>query len=97
MLRACELTTVYYQVIVKDVVRTTVTTQFRAHKRPISALCFDPSGVLLVMASFQVHNINVFRIFPGCPVGSSATESSRSYVHLCRLQRGLTNAVNLVL
>lgn len=76
-------------VIVKDVVSKSVVTQFRAHKSPIAALCFDPSGTLLVTASVQGHNINVFRILPGHP----ASDASGSSVHLYRLQRGLTNAI----
>ncbi|XP_021758792.1 autophagy-related protein 18f-like [Chenopodium quinoa] len=76
-------------VIVKDVVSKNVITQFRAHKSPIASLCFDPSGTLLVTASVQGHNINVFRIMPGHP----ASDAYGSYVHLYRLQRGLTNAV----
>ncbi|KAL2943880.1 Autophagy-related protein 18f [Bienertia sinuspersici] len=76
-------------VIVKDVVSKSVITQFRAHKSPIAALCFDPSGTLLVTASVQAHNINVFRIMPG----HSASDATGSSVHLYRLQRGLTNAI----
>ncbi|KAK9689078.1 hypothetical protein RND81_09G034000 [Saponaria officinalis] len=80
-------------VIVKDVVTKAVITQFRAHKNPISALCFDPSGTLLVTASVQGHSINVFRILPVLPGASSESDTSKSYVHLYRLQRGLTNAI----
>lgn len=76
-------------VIVKDVISKSVITQFKAHKSPIAALCFDPSGTLLVTASVQGHNINVFRIMPG----HSASNTSGSYLHLYRLQRGLTNAI----
>ncbi|OIT28230.1 PREDICTED: autophagy-related protein 18f-like [Nicotiana attenuata] len=72
-------------VIVRDIVSKALVAQFRAHKSPISALCFDPSTTLLVTASVQGHNINVFRIVPGL--------SGSSYVHLYTLQRGLTNAV----
>ncbi|XP_011097925.1 autophagy-related protein 18f [Sesamum indicum] len=79
-------------VIVRDIVSKTVIAQFRAHKSPILSLCFDPSGTLLVTASVQGHNINVFRIMPGNSGGSGAASGS-SYVHLYRLQRGLTNAV----
>ncbi|RID40938.1 hypothetical protein BRARA_J00939 [Brassica rapa] len=71
-------------VIVKDMISKSVIAQFKAHKSPISALCFDPSGMLLVTASIQGHNINVFRIMP---------RSTASFVHLFRLQRGFTNAV----
>ncbi|KAH7511569.1 hypothetical protein JRO89_XSUnG0189700 [Xanthoceras sorbifolium] len=81
------------QVIVRDIVSKVVIAQFRAHKSPISALCFDPSGTLLVTASVQGHNINVFKIMPGLLGGSSAGDAGTSYVHLYRLQRGLTNAV----
>ncbi|KAG9454210.1 hypothetical protein H6P81_007114 [Aristolochia fimbriata] len=80
-------------VIVRDIVSKSVVTQFRAHRSHISALCFDPSGTLLVTASVQGHNINVFQIMPS-PLGdSSEFDPSGSYVHLYRLQRGLTNAV----
>ncbi|OWM81239.1 autophagy-related protein 18f [Punica granatum] len=74
-------------VVVRDIVSRSVVAQFRAHKSPISALCFDPSGTLLVTASIQGHNINVFKIMPGC------FEAGKSYMHLYQLQRGLTNAV----
>ncbi|XP_015898152.2 autophagy-related protein 18f [Ziziphus jujuba] len=80
-------------VIVRDIVNKVVIAQFRAHKSPISALCFDPSGTLLVTASVQGHNINVFKIMPGLPVSSSAYDATGSHVHLYRLQRGFTNAV----
>ncbi|XP_027340566.1 autophagy-related protein 18f isoform X1 [Abrus precatorius] len=79
-------------VIVKDIVSKNVVAQFRAHKSPISALCFDPSGTLLVTASVQGHNINVFKIMPVCE-NLSASDAGPSYVHLYRLQRGFTNAV----
>ncbi|GAB4855510.1 hypothetical protein Ancab_024129 [Ancistrocladus abbreviatus] len=42
------------------------------------------------------HNINVFRIMPGHQGSSSASDVGNSYVHLYRLQRGLTNAVILI-
>lgn len=85
----------FYQVIVKDIVSKAVIAQFRAHKSPISALCFDPSGTLLVTASVQGHNINVFKIMPGLAGSSPASDTASSYVHLYRLQRGFTNAVSL--
>lgn len=78
------------QVIVRDIVGKSVVAQFRAHKSPISALCFDPSGMLLVTASIQGHNINVFKIMPG------SSEVGKAYVHLYQLQRGLTNAVRAI-
>ncbi|XP_073139509.1 autophagy-related protein 18f-like isoform X2 [Henckelia pumila] len=80
-------------VIVRDIVSKTVIAQFRAHKSPILSLCFDPSGTLLVTASVQGHNINVFRILPGLSGGSSRCAHESSYVHLYILQRGFTNAV----
>ncbi|CAN1325828.1 Autophagy-related protein 18f [Linum perenne] len=80
-------------VIIRDIVSKHVVTQFRSHKSPISALCFDPSGTLLVTASVQGHNINVFKIMPGFTMSTSTGNSEGSYVHLYRLQRGLTNAV----
>ncbi|KAJ4832445.1 hypothetical protein Tsubulata_017108 [Turnera subulata] len=80
-------------VVVRDIVSKLVIAQFRAHKSPISALCFDPSGTLLVTASVQGHNINVFKILPGLSGSSSAGDTGTSYTHLYRLQRGFTNAV----
>ncbi|ESW04971.1 hypothetical protein PHAVU_011G140900 [Phaseolus vulgaris] len=79
-------------VIVRDIVSKNVVAQFQAHKSSISALCFDPSGTILVTASVQGHNINVFKIMPGYET-VSASDAAPSYVHLYRLQRGLTNAV----
>lgn len=80
-------------VIVRDIVSKSVIAQFRAHKSPISSLCFDPSGMLLVTASVQGHNINVFRIIPRTTGCSSRPDVDASYLHLYRLQRGLTNAI----
>lgn len=80
-------------VIVKDIVSKVVITQFKAHKSPISALCFDPSGTILVTASVQGHSINVFKIMPSSSSNSSVSSTAASYSHLYRLQRGFTNAV----
>ncbi|KAE8675498.1 autophagy-related protein 18f-like isoform X3 [Hibiscus syriacus] len=80
-------------VIVRDFVSKVIIAQFRAHKSPISALCFDPSGTLLVTASVQGHNINVFKIMPGLQGSTYACDVPASYSHLYRLQRGFTNAV----
>ncbi|XP_050217930.1 autophagy-related protein 18f [Mercurialis annua] len=77
-------------VVVRDIVGKVVIAQFKAHRSPISALCFDPSGTLLVTASVHGHNINVFKIMPG---SSSSGDAGASYTHLYRLQRGFTNAV----
>lgn len=83
-------------VIVKDYVSKAVIAQFKAHKSPLSALCFDPSGTLLVTASVHGHNLNVFRIMPS-PLGNSSSSTifnvNASHVHLYKLHRGLTNAV----
>nr|GMD48192.1 Autophagy-related protein 18H [Ipomoea batatas] len=40
-------------VVIKDFISRAVVSQFRAHKSPISVLCFDPSGTLLVTASIR--------------------------------------------
>ncbi|KAJ4840721.1 hypothetical protein Tsubulata_023673 [Turnera subulata] len=84
-------------VVVKDFVSRAVISQFRAHTSPISALCFDPSGTLLVTASIHGHNINIFRIMPSfSQSGSSSARSndwSSSHVHLYKLHRGITSAV----
>ncbi|KAG0474094.1 hypothetical protein HPP92_015951 [Vanilla planifolia] len=80
-------------VIVRDIVSKSVIVQFRAHKSPISALCFDPSGTLLVTASIRGHNINVFHIAPSFCSNSSAYTEIGSSIHLYRLQRGITNAI----
>lgn len=86
----------YLQVIVRDVVSKSVIVQFRAHESPISALCFDPTGTLLVTASIRGHNINVFHIIVPCPSGRSfGSDPVGTCTHLYRLQRGITNAVDL--
>ncbi|KAF9605264.1 hypothetical protein IFM89_015880 [Coptis chinensis] len=83
-------------VVIKDFVSRAVISQFRAHTSPISALCFDPSGTLLVTASVHGNNINIFRIMPSCVQHGSGTPNydwSSSHVHLYRLYRGITTAV----
>ncbi|XP_061349412.1 autophagy-related protein 18h-like [Gastrolobium bilobum] len=83
-------------VVVKDFVSRVVVAQFRAHASPISALCFDPSGTLVVTASIHGNNINIFRIMPSCSRNGSSSQSSDwscSHVHLYKLHRGMTSAV----
>lgn len=83
-------------VIVRDYVSKSVVAQFRAHTSPLSALCFDPSGTLLVTASVHGHNLNVFRIMPflsGNGSSSSSFDVNTSYAHLYKLSRGVTHAV----
>ncbi|KAJ9131532.1 hypothetical protein P3X46_035187 [Hevea brasiliensis] len=82
-------------VVVKDIVSGAVLSQFRAHTSPISALCFDPSGTLLVTASIHGNNINIFRIMPSShsASGNKSYEWSSSHVHLYKLHRGITSAV----
>ncbi|XP_044493710.1 autophagy-related protein 18g-like isoform X2 [Mangifera indica] len=83
-------------VVVKDFVSGAVISQFKAHTSPISALCFDPSGTLLVTASVYGNNINIFRIMPSCTRSGSGTrsyDSSSSHVHLYKLHRGITSAM----
>ncbi|KAL5221686.1 hypothetical protein ABZP36_026399 [Zizania latifolia] len=80
-------------VIVRDIVSKSMIVQFRAHTSPISALCFDPSGTLLVTASIHGRNINVFRILPSSNGSSSEAGPNGTCVHLYKLQRGITNAV----
>ena len=81
---------------VRDFDTKVVIAQFRAHTSPLSALCFDPTGTLLVTASIHGHNINVFRIMPVTNMNGANTglyDASASHVHLYKLSRGMTNAV----
>ncbi|GMH10453.1 hypothetical protein Nepgr_012294 [Nepenthes gracilis] len=83
-------------VVVKDFVSRAVVSQFRAHTSPISALCFDPSGTLLVTASIHGNNINIFRIMPSSlqnNLGNQNYNGTSSHVHLYKLHRGITSAV----
>ncbi|KAF8112105.1 hypothetical protein N665_0067s0025 [Sinapis alba] len=83
-------------VIVKDFESRAIIAQFRAHTSPISALCFDPSGTLLVTASIHGNNINVFRIMPSPSKngpGAQSYDRSSSHVPLYKLHRGMTSAV----
>lgn len=83
-------------VIIKDFASKTVISQFRAHTSPLSALCFDPSGTLLVTASIHGNNINIFRILPSKTqngLGADKYDWSSSHVHLYKLHRGMTSAV----
>ncbi|KAK2403699.1 autophagy-related protein 18h [Trifolium repens] len=83
-------------VIVKDFVSRAIISQFKAHSSPISALCFDPSGTLLVTASVYGNNINIFRIMPSSArkgSGVSSCDWSTTHAHLYRLHRGITPAM----
>ncbi|THU48722.1 hypothetical protein C4D60_Mb06t02010 [Musa balbisiana] len=80
-------------VIIRDIISKSVIAQFRAHSSPISALCFDPSGMLLVTASIHGHNINIFGIVPSPRGGSTESDIKGTCIHLYRLQRGITNAI----
>ncbi|KAI7984290.1 Autophagy-related protein 18g [Camellia lanceoleosa] len=83
-------------VVIKDFVSRAVISQFRAHTSPISALCFDPSGTLLVTASVHGNNINIFRIMPSCIRSGSGNQThdwSSAHVHLYKLYRGITTAI----
>ncbi|PON66266.1 Breast carcinoma amplified sequence [Parasponia andersonii] len=83
-------------VVVKDFVSRAIISQFKAHTSPISALCFDPSGTLLVTASIYGNNINIFRIMPSYTHSGSGVQnftSSSSHVHLYKLHRGITSAM----
>ncbi|GJM88553.1 hypothetical protein PR202_ga04628 [Eleusine coracana subsp. coracana] len=64
-------------VVIKDFTSKVIISQFRAHTSPISALCFDPSGTLLVTASVHGHNINVFRIMPACIANGFGSKTIR--------------------
>ncbi|XP_018467873.2 autophagy-related protein 18f-like [Raphanus sativus] len=78
-------------VIISDVINKSVICQFKAHNNPISALSFDPSGMLLVSASTQGSNINVFKILPR--TSNTSDPSKESFMHLFKLHRGYTYAV----
>ncbi|CAN4111207.1 unnamed protein product [Withania somnifera] len=81
-------------VVIKDFVSRAVISQFRAHTSPISALCFDRSGTLLVTASTHGNNINIFRIVPCSKgAGNQSSDWKASHVHLYKLHRGVTPAV----
>ncbi|XP_073525991.1 uncharacterized protein [Phyllobates terribilis] len=82
-------------VVIKDCVSRAVISQFRAHSSPISALCFDPSGTLLVTASVNGNTINIFRIMPSTNTESPSRnhDTSSSYIHLYKLHRGIRAAV----
>lgn len=83
-------------VVVKDFISRAVISQFRAHSSPISALCFDQSGTLLVTASVHGNNINIFRIMPSGShngAGNSTHDWSSAHVHLYKLHRGITTAI----
>ena len=84
------------QVVIKDFVSRAIISRFRAHTSPISALCFDPSGTLLVTASVHGNNINIFRILPNFSQNESGSQSfnwNYAHVHLYKIHRGITSAV----
>ncbi|KAH7438733.1 hypothetical protein KP509_04G028900 [Ceratopteris richardii] len=78
---------------IRDFINRVLVAQFRAHDSPLSALCFDHTGTLLVTASIHGHSINVFRIMPGLSTHGSSYDITTSHVHLYKLSRGVTNAI----
>lgn len=60
---------------------------FLAHTEAVTAMCFDPSGLLLVTADRRGHDFNIFRIHPH-PSGSVLAAVHHLYV----LHRGDTSA-----
>lgn len=64
-----------------------IVAHFLAHPEAITAMSFDPSGMLLVTADRRGHDFNVFRIQPH-PSGSVLAAAHHLYV----LHRGDTSA-----
>ncbi|CAA6674447.1 unnamed protein product [Spirodela intermedia] len=65
-----------------------------SHTNPIAALCFDPSGTLLLTASVLGHNMNVFCIvspFHGGSTGSEKGFSSDSQWIMISSSRGTSH------
>ncbi|GAU30689.1 hypothetical protein TSUD_39130 [Trifolium subterraneum] len=84
--------------IMAQLVYRAIISQFKAHSSPISTLCFDPSGTLMVTASVYGNNVNIFRIMPSCArkgSGVSSCDWSATHAHLYRLHRGITPAVSI--
>lgn len=64
-----------------------IVAHFLAHAEAVTAMCFDPSGMLLLTADRRGHDFNVYRIQPH-PSGSVLAAVHHLYV----LHRGDTSA-----
>lgn len=64
-----------------------IVAHFLAHTEAVTAMCFDPSGMLLLTADRRGHDFNIFRIQPH-PGGSVLAAAHHLYV----LHRGDTSA-----
>lgn len=56
-----------------------IVAHFVAHPEPIVAMCFDPSGMLLLTADKKGHRFHLFRVQPHL-LGSSYTSIHHLYV-----------------
>ncbi|RUS18593.1 hypothetical protein BC937DRAFT_88583 [Endogone sp. FLAS-F59071] len=68
-----------------------VIAHFRPHNHPISLLCFNPAGTLLMTVSSQAHTFQVFSV--GSPrSGDTRGVPGTGVSHLYKLSRGYTDA-----
>ncbi|KAI9312209.1 hypothetical protein BX666DRAFT_1989627 [Dichotomocladium elegans] len=82
-------------VIIRDIARLPSTptrnmsastvVHFRPHTHPLSCLCFNPAGTLLLSASKQGHTFHIFSIVPSSTVPGNVS-------HIYTLARGYTDA-----
>jgi WD40 repeat protein len=75
---------------IRDIQSKQIIAHFRAHKDPISAIAFDPSGTLLATASVEGTVVNVFKIMPNA--SGKVSSNGKGIRHLYKLYRGITSA-----
>jgi len=88
-------------VVVRDVASRGVVAQFEDHSEPVDAMAWDPSGLQLVTAGAQGHQVLVHRALLGMQqalvvqdaAGDGPARGGVVFQHLYTLSRGVTPAV----
>merc|ERR1712137_90938 len=80
-------------IAIYDLVSDRIVYRVKAHKEPVSYLCFNPSGTILSTASVSGNSVNIIRMKSSITLESGRKESCVSGSSLYSLYRGHTNAI----
>merc|ERR1712137_530921 len=79
-------------IAIYDLVSDRIVYRVKAHKEPVSYLCFNPSGTILSTASVSGNSVNIIRMKSTITLEAGRKESCVSGTSLYSLYRGHTNA-----
>lgn len=79
-------------IAIYDLVSAKIVYRVKAHKEPVSYLCFNPSGTILTTASVSGNSVNIIRMKSSITLEAGRKESCVTGSSLYSLSRGHTNA-----